>query len=343
MPSRPPNAVEKPILAAPPAIRYTASPRPHSKNAGARRPPWHIHTRGSFDHARSVRPRRPGHPRPAARPGDAPRLPGGPALRPCQYEKVFKEEGLGAAAGYWIQRENQFLVDFTFIKKLRHAVLVSNVAADADGLHTPIMKSIVTVDAGLTVEDWLSARPRYPNGKTLDHPFQHAGPFLELLRACLVALREIHALGIVHCDIKADNICLPYTPYPFRPEPGERVRIDFERLRLIDFAFAVTPERPLECPLPILPVAPYQSNLLKQALGSDRAGRKNGKLAAQSLDWRADLYSLGFFLAERILNEGLTQPRGAGGLAALEGAHRLVKQLRGSTTNAGPASCPMTG
>ena len=47
---------------------------------------------------------------------------------------------------------------------------------------------------------------------TLAHPFQRLDAFLYLLRACLVALKEIHAHRIVHCDIKEENICIPYTP-----------------------------------------------------------------------------------------------------------------------------------
>lgn len=245
--------------------------------------------------------------------------------RLCRYEKMFKPEGLGDA-GYWVQRENEFLLDFA-LKNLRYVVQLASVMRDSDGLSTPVVESVVTLDAGVTIEDWLRVQPRYANGVTGLHPFQHAGVFLCLLRACLVALREIHRHGIVHCDIKEDNICLPYAPYPF--QPNQSVGIDYERIRLIDFAFSVTPERPLECPLPILPMAPYQSNLLKTALRTDRSGKNRGKLAAQNLDYRADLYSLGY-LAGRILETGLLQPAGAGGAEAMDGAHGLVKRLQAS-------------
>jgi hypothetical protein len=243
--------------------------------------------------------------------------------RLCRYEKMFKPEGLGDA-GYWVQRENEFLLDFA-LKNLRYVVQLASVKRDSDGLSTPVVESVVTLDAGVTIEDWLRVQPRYANGVTGLHPFQHAGVFLHLLRACLVALREIHRHGIVHCDIKEDNICLPYAPYPF--QPNQPIGIDCERIRLIDFAFSITPERPLECPLPILPMAPYQSNLLKTALRADRSGKNRGKLAAQDIDCRADLYSLGY-LAGRILDTGLLQPAGPGGVAAMNGAHALVERLR---------------
>lgn len=245
------------------------------------------------------------------------------AGRACEYRKVFKAEGLGGAA-YWIQRENDFLLDFT-VKKLRHTVELAAFAQGGAGRQTPVVELVATRDAGVTVEDWLRVQPRYENGVVWPHPFQHAGLFLQLLRACLVALREIHQLGIVHCDIKEDNICLPYEPCPCAP--GQPVRIDFGRVKLIDFAFSVCPDRPLEHPLPILPAAPYQSNLLKEALGVDRSGRRRGRLAAQQLDYRVDLYSLGY-LAERILDAGLLQPAGFGGAAAMDGARNLVERLQ---------------
>jgi serine/threonine protein kinase len=132
--------------------------------------------------------------------------------RRCQYRKVFKADGL-RNADYWMRRENDFLLDFD-LKKLHHTVELSNYSQISDGQHTPIVESVITNDAGITIEDWLRVRPHYANGATLDHPFQHTGQFLLLIRACLQALKEIHRIGIVHCDIKTDNICLPFAPYP---------------------------------------------------------------------------------------------------------------------------------
>lgn len=248
--------------------------------------------------------------------------------RACEYRKLFKPEGLGEAA-YWVRRENDFLLDFT-VKRLRHTVELAAFAQGGEGLQTPVIEQVATRDAGVTIEDWLRVQPRYANGVVWPHPFQHAGLFLQLLRACLVALREIHALGIVHCDIKEDNICLPHSPYPH--SPGQAVWLDFERVRLIDFAFSVTPERPLEHPLPILPAAPYQSDLLKTALAADRADPSRGRLAVQQLDYRVDLYSLGF-LAGRIFNAGLLQPAGFGGAAAMDGSRALVERLQAYGNN----------
>jgi len=240
----------------------------------------------------------------------------------CEYRKVFKKGGLNDAE-YWIRRENEFLLEFA-LKRLRHTVEFSAIARGGDGTSPPVVEWVATCDAGVTLEDWLQIRPCYGDGDTLKHPFRHTGPFLRLLRTCLAALWEIHAHGIVHCDIKEDNICLPYQPYPYRP--GDSLALDFERVRLIDFAFSISRDRPLERPLPIEPKADYQSRHLKQALKQDR-GKACGPFQAQQLDCRADLYSLGY-LAGRIYDTGLVPPQGAEGHAVLEGIRWLVERLK---------------
>ncbi|MFM8331779.1 MAG: hypothetical protein ACKN9T_08825, partial [Candidatus Methylumidiphilus sp.] len=243
----------------------------------------------------------------------------------CTYRKRFKADGI-AAPDYWLGRENQFLLDFA-ADRLPHVQRLAELKFQDDGHKTPVVSLLATSDAGVTVEDWLKLRPRYGNGESYAHPFKQAALFLLLLRACLTALRTIHAEGIVHCDVKADNICLPYSPYPYQPGPGRLLRIDFEHVRLIDFAFSVTPKRPLQHPLPIQPTAPYQSNLLKNSLRHDHARASGKALQVQTLDWRADLFSLGH-MAGLIAEAGLVAPPGPGGRAAHDAAHRFVERLK---------------
>src|SRR5688572_15251864 len=132
---------------------------------------------------------------------------------PVLYSKVFKEfedpKGHKYDYRYWSERENFFLREFlkkqnefTHVVQARHLISENEAA-----------KQVLTCDAGVTVANWLRVKARYDDTATLSNPFQRADGFLHLLRACLVALKQIHEHRIVHCDIKEDNICIPYAPY----------------------------------------------------------------------------------------------------------------------------------
>ena len=236
--------------------------------------------------------------------------------QPCRYKKVFKPAiGANGAELYWMQRENDFLLEFQ-LHKLPHTVRLASFNQTGGGGRTAVLTAIETLDAGVTLHDWLNLSVRYDGGLVCQHPFQPLSQFLRLLQACLRALDGIHALGIVHSDLKPDNLCLPHTPYPCQAGP---LAIDFDKLALIDFAFALSPQRPLLRPLPVLPTQGYQAGLLKTAL-------RSGPTAQQQLDWRLDLYSLGY-LADDILRQSLIVPPGIQARAALAGAERLVATL----------------
>ncbi|MBC8379779.1 MAG: hypothetical protein H8E62_11470 [Planctomycetes bacterium] len=233
----------------------------------------------------------------------------------CVFQKHFKDKGLDNA-GYWLQRENDFLLD---LRELQHTVNPTQLNFDQSSV-----TFVATADAGVTIQDWLQVQCSNQQSETPGNPFKHAGQFLQLIRACLKALEEIHRLGIVHCDIKPDNICLPYRPYPMKA--GQRIHIDFEQIQLIDFAFSISRNRPLTKALPIKPSENYQSGWLKTALSHDHSLHNAGDFAAQKLDYRVDFFSLAY-LAEKISNDGLRKPAGEHGLDVLTGAHRLVEQL----------------
>jgi hypothetical protein len=186
----------------------------------------------------------------------------------------------------------------------------------------------------------LRVKTRYTDSATLSHPFQRSDAFLRLIRACLVALKQIHEHRIVHCDIKEDNICIPYAPNPF-PGDGRKIRLEFEKLKLIDFAFSIAHAIPLTQILVINPDehVPYQSELLISALRSDR--RSGSPNAVQQLDYRVDLFSLGY-MAEKISAAGLdcppecVDPRAR--RAALDDVRSLVQKLKAfdSAADVGP-------
>jgi len=204
---------------------------------------------------------------------------------PVLFSKVFKEfedrTGHKYDYRYWAERENFFLREFlkrqnefTHVVQARHLISENEAA-----------KQVLTRDAGITIADWLRVKPRYADTDTLSHPFQRSDAFLRMLRACLVALKQIHEHRIVHCDIKEDNICIPYAPNPF-PGGGRPIRLEYENLKLIDFAFAIAHSIPLTQILVINPDerVPYQSDLLVSALRADR--RSGCPNAVQQLDYR---------------------------------------------------------
>src|SRR6185503_4174965 len=256
--------------------------------------------------------------------------------RPVLFSKVFKEfedrKGQKYDYRYWAERENFFLREFlkkqhefTHVVQARHLISENEAA-----------KQVLTCDAGITIANWLRVKARYADTATLSHPFQRSDAFLHLLRACLVALKQLHEHRIVHCDIKEDNICIPYAPNPF-PGAARKIHLEFDKLKLIDFAFSVAHAIPLTQILVINPDerVPYQSELLIAALHADRkSGLPN---AVQQLDYRVDLFSLGY-MAEKISAAGLDCPPGDADGRALEGIRNLVQKLKAYDTEpeAGP-------
>jgi TPR repeat protein len=245
---------------------------------------------------------------------------------PVLFSKVFKEiedrTGQKYDYRYWAERENFFLREFlkkqnefTHVVQARHLISENEAA-----------KQVLTRDAGITIANWLRVKSVYGDTAALSHPFQRPDAFLRLIRACLAALKQLHEHRIVHCDIKEDNICIPYAPHPF-PGEGRKIRLEYEKLKLIDFAFSVAHAIPLTQILVINPDerVPYQSQLLISALQSDR--RSGSPNAVQQLDYRVDLFSLGF-MAGKISAAGLHCPPGPGDSRTLEGIRKLVHELK---------------
>src|SRR5258706_7961432 len=257
--------------------------------------------------------------------------------RPMLFSKVFKEfedrQGQKYDYRYWAERENYFLREFlkkqnefTHVVQARHLISENEAA-----------KQVLTCDAGVTVANWLRVKARYADTATLSNPFQRSDAFLHLLRASLVALKQIHEHRIVHCDIKEDNICIPYAPYPFQGG-GRRMRLEFGKLKLIDFAFSIAHAMPLTQILVIDPDERllYQSERLIAALQADR--RSGCPNAVQQLDYGGDLFSLGH-IAEKISAAGLQCPPWADAGRAPEDIARVVQRLK--AFDSAPAAGPL--
>ena len=209
-------------------------------------------------------------------------------------KRFLESKMLGVNFRYWTRRE------FTLLNELQSERLhhVQEYWRIADlGLEGTQLE---TWDAGPDGDQWQQV-PVARDGHRLAHPFLDCGHWFGLARWLLAALEEVHALGFVHVDLKGDNFCLPARSEGVAADGyPERVRLQWGELRLIDFAFSVWEDRarlPGHMPLPIGENAEfcYQSKQLLAALAAGNSPAPDLG-PTRGLDWRADLYSLGFTL-----------------------------------------------
>jgi hypothetical protein len=222
------------------------------------------------------------------------------AVRPGErrrYTKRFLETG-DADFRQWTEREWRILA-----RLIGHGIRCVPGVVRFDGDDEGGMRQVQTYDAGVTVDQWATLLPVARNGSMLRHVFEDCAHWWALAHYCIAALEEIHALQLVHLDIKADNICIPYTPTNFDPDSSDvRLRATFTQLALIDFAFSLVSRESLATALPIgwQKDYDYQSPRLLAALEAGRAGDLQ---PTQELDWRCDLYSLAAMLRRYLPDE----------------------------------------
>ena len=207
-----------------------------------------------------------------------------------RYTKRF----LATAAGdfrEWTEREWRILARLVGhgVRAVPQVVQFDRGAPDRPAL-------VQTYDAGVTVDHWATLLPLQRDGAHLRNVFEDCAHWWALARHCLLALDAIHALQLVHLDLKADNVCVPLAPADFDPHAaGQTLHARFDDLALIDFAFSLVSGEPLESALPIGRQAEYeyQSPRLLRALD---AGRHGDLAPTRELDWRCDLFSLAAML-----------------------------------------------
>ena len=240
---------------------------------------------------------------------DVERIPGGAVGEPARFRKTIKP-GVGAELLPMIHRENLLLMDMA-TRGLQH--VAQSLEFTRNSSDTPFV--VTTLDAGPSLNLWRrydfisdSALP----GTT--SPFLTAGVMARLLRHLLLALREFHGAGFIHCDIHAGNICVPVE------RRGELVRPRLDQLRLIDFGHTLSARLNFDEPLRLDPTAgeslrrvspAFRAALLRDA----ESGRHD---AVRQLDFRLDLYALGA-LATQFLGrvDWSGQPRAAALHAAM--------------------------
>lgn len=184
-------------------------------------------------------------------------------------------------ADAWLSwaRHEHFLLSLLAGRGAQHAVVVSDLHVDQHNIE------LVTRDAGPELQrDWLLQR---------NAALQSERELLTLTYQCLVALEEIHRMGIVHGDFKADNLCIPAQRDLQVP--------DLSQLQLIDFAFSLSRDYPLRFVLPIDPdridyLPPFYKNAIRHAQAS-----KNPEPIQKVCCAEIDLFSLGVMM-EKIMS-----------------------------------------
>lgn len=96
------------------------------------------------------------------------------------------------------------------------------------------LQQIITTSAGVDLSKWYNIKAKVINDNTVIFDIFYNPLFLiATLKNSLLALQQIHKNDIIHCDIKLDNICLPFDGYDL--EKGRVFKPLFDNISLIDF------------------------------------------------------------------------------------------------------------
>ena len=230
---------------------------------------------------------------------------------------VKSVEGL-AQNEYWIAREKNILM---LLKKTPHIARLRKEEEKTNNSY----QTVKTKDAGISLAHWLRTKPTLvATQQTLKHPLEPVGAFLNFTKYCLIALKGLHQTGVIHANLRPDNICIPYAPRPY--EFDTELKLDYEGLTLIDFMFSISSTLKLSRPLPIslATVPSTQSDMLLMALAEDKKNRNTDYI--QRLDYSVDLYALGFIL-DQIFQQNLRYREGLDAELSMD-IHTFIHELK---------------
>lgn len=219
---------------------------------------------------------------------------------------------------YWIAREKNILM---LLKRVPHVARLRKEEEKTQDSY----QTVKTKDAGISLAHWLRTKPRLANDNTvIKHPLIHVQSFLQFARYSLIALKELHQAGVIHAQLRPDNICIPYQPHAYTFDTP--LHLHFNKLSLIDFMFAVSNTLKLSRPLPIIvsDKTSAQSALMRHALLHDQEQRHADLIT--KIDYSVDLYALGFIL-EQIFQHDLVYPVGLDAELSMD-IHRLILELK---------------
>ncbi|MFO0590471.1 MAG: serine/threonine-protein kinase [Polyangiaceae bacterium] len=139
-------------------------------------------------------------------------------------------------------------------------------------------------------------------GRTLSVELQTWGALpvasaIEIMRQVLAGLGEAHRHGLVHRDVKLDNIFL-CDAGGAAPEKAQRERY---RVKLLDFGIAKAGQRGAETPIAAAPAYPTQEGT---TMGTPRYIAPEQIRGRTAVDARADLYAAGVVLYVLVAGRG---------------------------------------
>jgi len=116
-------------------------------------------------------------------------------------------------------------------------------------------------------------------------------------------LESVHRLGLVHGDLKSDNICIT----SLQSTGGSGKRIDLSSIRLIDFAYSLYRDAPLQFVLPTDPIKlDYLPEFFKSALVKAQSQNNVSPLNAVACA-NIDIYSLSCLLEKTVFHDIASQ------------------------------------
>ncbi len=200
-----------------------------------------------------------------------------------------------------------------------------------------------TFDAGPDLYLWMLMRPQQ-DGRLLPHPFVQQSCYLHLVRGILRALDDFHAKGFIHCDLHFGNITLPvsYKPIKTKRLAGEQLRVEalWDDMKIFDFDCSASQKIEPYATLPLRteddnggPSLLMSSHLRNRLLAMHQLLRAKGQIEPfdrdfwsrqpgkplkcfTTLDWREDLYQLGYWLKE--MRDGNSRTNTWGGAAHVD-------------------------
>jgi len=198
-----------------------------------------------------------------------------------QYRKKWISNNLNIKKSWlsWAHHEHLILSNI-LRKRIPYVVTVSDLHVENNQV------DLVTIDAGLELQkDLIDVHLKKNYLSIIGDEIE----LLKLSRACLVALDNIHSSGIIHCDFKADNICISMV----NNQSLNFSQINYDSIKLIDFAFSIYKDEVMEFVLPTdSSRLNYLPHFYKKILLESQE-KNNPNLIHKAACPQIDMYSLG--------------------------------------------------